>query len=37
MMAYFLVIAFYVLVSLYFKWLLSWGSAEKMEGWLAVF
>ncbi len=37
MMAYFLVIALYVLVSLYFKWLLSWGGAEKIEGWLAGF
>lgn len=36
-MAYFLIIVFYVLVSLYFKWLLSWGGAEKIEGWLAGF
>lgn len=30
-----LVLPMYVLVSLFFKWILSWGGAEKIEGWKA--
>ncbi|KPN71808.1 hypothetical protein AKG09_05155 [Neisseria sp. 83E34] len=34
---YLYIFLIYVLVSLYFKWLLSWGGAERIEGWLAGF
>lgn len=34
-MAYLFLAAQYILFSLFFKWLLSWGGAEKIEGWLA--
>lgn len=34
-MEYLFLIVQYALFSLFFKWLLSWGGAEKIEGWLA--
>lgn len=27
----------YLLTSLFFKWILSWGGAERIEGWKAFF
>lgn len=27
----------YALLSLMFKWIISWGGAEKLEGWKAFF
>ncbi|OAM28903.1 hypothetical protein A7P96_06855 [Eikenella sp. NML03-A-027] len=30
-----LVLPVYILLSLFFKWILSWGGAEKIEGWKA--
>lgn len=34
-MKYLLLLGIYGLFSLFFKWLLSWGGAEKIEGWMA--
>ena len=31
------IFAVYALVSLFFKWLLSWGGAAKIQGWKALF
>ena len=29
-------IVFYIAVSLFYKWILSWGGAHRIEGWLSV-
>ncbi|MDO4640963.1 MAG: hypothetical protein Q4A84_04570 [Neisseria sp.] len=36
-MAHLQLIACYVLGSIFFKWLLSWGGAERIKGWPAFF
>lgn len=30
-------ILFYVLISLKFKWIISWGGAESIKGWKSIF
>lgn len=29
-------IVFYIAVSLFYKWILSWGGAQRVEGWLSL-